>query len=493
MMNMKKFMLAVVLLSALFAPQASAKGFAHTPRGFVEKITGMSVITPRDLLSEKSVAKLKTRTSTSEAYSVGYVREMITDTTRVANPETVIGATGLQIGYDPNCGGTCRRFAVDIFYPIDYQKQPFDTNNFWNIPASVWRKHNITVGIENAPVANGKFPLILWSNGYGGGNVEYLDLLTAWVKRGFIVASVQYHPTDSYPLDFTDRESLFNTFTSREQREVYSSRTVDMKLMLDLIEECNTGKPLHVLHNHVNMNQIAASGHSVGGWVAYALNAGQVFSNGATTAVADPRIKAIIPLDGSAWIMEYAQLQNLDVPMLQFGSFDSRGFIGIDRAYAATQTPYKYNVYLRGNSVHGSFSSNICKLPAVLADAGLDTSVGYWDSSILCGEPSEQIQLEDVVDVIVSLSVPFLRRHLSNSRLMDLFLNERYVQGIENERFYYVRQRTDGESVWSVQKALEMTAPYNSEFVAWINNENNTLPYNLLAPAFNFYQTQPSL
>jgi hypothetical protein len=70
-----------------------------------------------------------------------------------------------------------------VFYPVDKtsvtaSSPKFDYEQLWSftddgdplpqaIPSAIWESHGVEAGYSSAPVAQGAFPLIAWSNGYG--------------------------------------------------------------------------------------------------------------------------------------------------------------------------------------------------------------------------------------------------------------------------------------------------------------------------------------
>ena len=128
-----------------------------------------------------------------------------------------------------------------IFYPT--WPAPGDTRNgFWTVDA-----------LPDAPLADGRFPLILLSHGEGGHRFIHHDLATDLVRRGFIVVVV------THPGDF-DRDPT----TWRSDRTLVG-REYDLRAALDAV----LADP--AFGAHVDRDRIAVAGFSLGGYTALLL------------------------------------------------------------------------------------------------------------------------------------------------------------------------------------------------------------------------------
>src|SRR5262249_50729959 len=123
-------------------------------------------------------------------------------------------------------------------------------------------------------------------------------------SHGFVAVGVDHEGNDL--LDSTgDPDTLVN-------------RPRDMSVLLDQLLSFNA-TPGHFLEGALDPGRVGAFGHSYGGYTMYALAAGP-FGLGTFT---DPRIKAIMPLDGSAQVFgdtgdSPAIFSTIHVPTLLF-------------------------------------------------------------------------------------------------------------------------------------------------------------------------------
>jgi predicted dienelactone hydrolase len=128
-----------------------------------------------------------------------------------------------------------------IFYPT--WPAPGDTRNgFWTVDA-----------LRDAPLADGRFPLILVSHGDGGHRLSQHDLATDLARHGFIVVAVT-HPGDS------DRDPA----AWRGDRSLVG-REYDLRAALDAV----LADP--VFGAHVDRDRIGVAGFSLGGYTALLL------------------------------------------------------------------------------------------------------------------------------------------------------------------------------------------------------------------------------
>ncbi|WP_053130136.1 alpha/beta fold hydrolase [Pseudomonas sp. MIACH] len=103
------------------------------------------------------------------------------------------------------------------------------------------------LGVPDAPPAAGEHPLVVISHGYGGNWDKQVWLASALAHQGYIVAAVNHPGTTAQDRDPQAAAQLW-------QRPADLSRAIDAVLAQP--------KPFGAVANH----QIAAVGHSLGGW-----------------------------------------------------------------------------------------------------------------------------------------------------------------------------------------------------------------------------------
>jgi dienelactone hydrolase len=153
-----------------------------------------------------------------------------------------------------------------------------------------------THGITDAPVSTDqpRWPVVIFLNGYGASRAFYTGLITQLASRGYVVLSID-HPYEAAVTQLADGGVVKTTehFTDDDpdrfkfMRSRTDLRVADVKFMLDQVARADAIGA--VLAGHLDLDHIAAIGHSLGG---------------ATAALAmdeDDRIKAAVNIDGTLY------------------------------------------------------------------------------------------------------------------------------------------------------------------------------------------------
>ena len=250
----------------------------------------------------------------------------------------------------PNPAGTGpRMLTVEVYYPSTAAAVA-------GVPRDVVK----VLGIELFPTptyrdvvrAAGAFPLILYSHGSGGIRFENLVLAAHLASHGYVVVAPD-HPGDTL-LDPGD-----------DMTAVLTNRPRDISFLIDefLAFDAQNG---NVFAGAIDGERIGLTGWSYGGYTALALAAGS-FSLGTFT---DPRVKAILPLDGSAQVFDPdvpALYSTITAPTLLLGASETEViaprlqqlFDGLSPGASVVA----YGSFLR--AAHSSFADN-CEVPEVL-------------------------------------------------------------------------------------------------------------------------------
>ena len=123
----------------------------------------------------------------------------------------------------------------------------------------------------DAPVANGRFPLVVFGHGSGGTGRTHERLLAAWARAGFVVAA------PSFPLSKGDAPGgATNADRARQAGDLSFLITAAAQLAW--------------LRGHVDEGRVAVAGHSLGAYSALQAGYG--------ACCADPRVDAVISLAG---------------------------------------------------------------------------------------------------------------------------------------------------------------------------------------------------
>jgi dienelactone hydrolase len=220
--------------------------------------------------------------------------------------------------------------------------------------------------------ATAKFPLVIFSHGSGGSGFGYTALIEDLVSHGYVVAAIE-HSGSAGAVFFPDGRLVpFHqdppTLSAEEKwkRMIESASAgieeggADVRFVLDRLTDLNGGNPQSAFAGRLDLNRVAAMGHSAGAEFA------------ARACELDARIKACVDLDGGmvpvAALPEYPDAANMKQPLLFLEAYHDESHMGgtheqhleyfkkrteqLEKCPAGT-----YAVVLRSRGiVHGSFS-----------------------------------------------------------------------------------------------------------------------------------------
>jgi predicted dienelactone hydrolase len=242
-----------------------------------------------------------------------------------------------------------RAFTVEVYYPST-------TAAVAGVPRDVVKVFDVelfpTPTYRDVARAPGAFPVVLYSHGSGGIRFENLALAAHLASHGYVVVAAD-HPGDTL-LDSGD-----------DMNAILTNRPRDVSFLIDQLLAFNVESG-NFLAGAIDGDRIGVAGWSYGGYTALALAAGS-FSLGTFT---DARVKAILPLDGSAQVFDAdvpTLYSTITVPTLLLGASLSpviaprlqQMFDGLSPASGVVG----YASFLR--AAHSSFADN-CEVPEVL-------------------------------------------------------------------------------------------------------------------------------
>jgi predicted dienelactone hydrolase len=195
-----------------------------------------------------------------------------------------------------------RRLLVSVYYPATVpagaQHAPYATPElagvapfFGGLRRDAW----LSPSYANVPVADGRFPVLLFSPGLGSLTVHYESLLSELASRGFVVAAL-WHPYSAQVVAFPDGTVVWgnaagsmNGAPAAEQEarhiQLCAVWAADQRFLLDRLAVWNEQHAQ--LRGRLDLERAGAIGHSLGGAAA------------AQAAYEDERIDAAINLDGA--------------------------------------------------------------------------------------------------------------------------------------------------------------------------------------------------
>src|SRR5436305_15245127 len=152
-----------------------------------------------------------------------------------------------------------------------------------------------------APVAEGRFPLVVVSHGNGGSHLVYRTLTTHLARNGYVVAQLE-HPGNN-----RNDNSLEGTYENLVRRPWHVRLTMDAVSLDDR------------LGAHVQADNAAILGHSMGGYTALAAAGGIPWTKEGqrVEVVPDPRVRALVLMaPGTAFYFPEDSLKDVTVPIL---------------------------------------------------------------------------------------------------------------------------------------------------------------------------------
>ena len=275
---------------------------------------------------------------------------------------------------------------------IGFKRIHYDIQDGRPLDIAVWyatnnRQNSITIA-DNAifdgseviadavpEVKNTKSPLILLSHGYGGSWRSLSWLAHALATKGYIVAAPNHPGTTGFD-------------QNTEQSAKLWLRPQDLSKTIDALAENQT------FSNIINLNQISAIGHSLGGWSVIALSGARfdtesfkkdcnkysylkachliselgLANSELNKNMSDPRIKAFVSLDaGLTRGFTIESLQKIKIPSLIIGAGVDIGDTNtqLESGYVQEFLPKSSSTYIIiPDAMHFSFIQ-ICKSNAI--------------------------------------------------------------------------------------------------------------------------------
>jgi hypothetical protein len=321
-------------------------------------------------------------------YAIGHTSYMLTDTNRSNRP------VYLDVWY-PADPWTVNASSPPALYALD----PYSTN----LPVSKstdWEPLGYDPAFEGIPPSrNGRFPLVMFSPAFDDDSWQNLFVGTRLASHGYVVAILDHYADCQWA--WSPCDDLWTILYNRP-RDVSFAITSLLRMSEDRGQ---------FLHGTIDSEHVAASGHSLGGYAAFTLAGGDdevcdtmygvlegEFSlpyppSTCAPTPPDPRIKVIVPMDGSAWALHYGELARIKVPSLIMGE-PGDNWIGlfpdgsakdfVSRPHAAIGRPDSFRVDVMGAN-HYTFT-NYCDGAKVFLNLGIITPDDYaqWMSNWPC-------------------------------------------------------------------------------------------------------------
>jgi len=394
-------------------------------------------------------------------FEVGFTSFLLTDPTRAGDGSTY-----------PH-----RPIPVSVWYPVDSQtidgstpEAVYPLDPLYAVVPNAVSSDFEEYGLDRAyqqpvPSSRKPFPLLMFSPGWGGPTWLHTSVGTRLASHGFVVA-VLYHFGDQWwPWEPTYDHLAVASY----------NRPRDVSFALsDLLAKNST--PGHLLFDAIRPDQIAAGGWSLGGYASMTLAGGDdsvcdtlSFEDPdamqplpplwtCEPSLPDPRIKAIVPQDGSNQVLHFAELARIKVPAMGVGEEWNMVMDWQARQHAAFSGHPSYRVDVF-NTIHQSFS-DLCEGFQVMADVGILDAVdlpdilGYW-----CQPYTPAAEVHRLVN---QYTIAFLKTNLARESGYQNILTPGWALTREQYIEFFVTEKKNPHSISEDWPDLFVYFPHQS-------------------------------
>lgn len=386
-------------------------------------------------------------------YEVGFKYYKLTDPSR----NTDIGGRPIAVFlWYPVDQGDISAESQEAIYPFAFDPamsflEPFTSTE--------WENQGVDRAYRDVPASSNRpFPLVMFSAGLGCVSWDYTYFGTRLASHGFVVANLTHY----------GETGLFAETSFDHIAVVSMNRPRDVSFALtSLLDKNNTQGDL--LFNLLKPDQVAASGHSLGGYAAMVLAAGDdrvidFFNDPSSIAsfgppppetdvpsLPDRRFKVILPLDGSNQVLKFSELARVSIPAMGIG--EEWGTLAQQQAadptapewmtiwqarqHAAYSGHPAYRVDVNA-AFHGSFTTDF-EYFGIIRDRGWIDETTY-QTIIQLYFPTTLAQPE-IERLTTKYMVAFLKTHLSGQTGYQNILTPGYALTREHNIEFFVTEK----------------------------------------------------
>lgn len=305
-----------------------------------------------------------------------------------------------------------RTLPLDVWYPVDAP----DWTGAFAVYALLGELGPVS-GLAKTDAAlsdAGPWPLIVFSHGFGGVNVQSTHLCEHLASHGFVVVAPEH---------------TGNTQSDMSSPDPAADRFPDVAFVIDSMALKNA-TPADPFFGLVDTSEVGVAGHSFGGLTA------TMMASGFGPDPADTRVTVIMPVAAANSFLSDAQLESVTIPtLLMVGTLDPLQSETIRSFGLMNSAPDLFRVDVVGAN-HTHFA-NVCDIGDWLISIGIPkeswASVGagalipIYEST--CEPPA--FSIDEATRIQNLYAAALFRRYLLGETGYDPYLTESYAQANE--------------------------------------------------------------
>ncbi len=249
-----------------------------------------------------------------------------------------------------------RILTVDVWFPLA-DGATGDPHQYTFIPGTYYESPNAVTATVADASTDGPFPLVVYSHGSGGLRYIHSNYTEAIASHGYVVVAP----------DHIGNTALERITESSDPTEVIAfNRPTDISAVLDATLD-PASPEIGDFTSMIDGESIAVTGHSFGGFTAYAMAIGHDAFEDQPEVAADERVDAIIPLAPAAGFFSDERMSTMSIPsMVIVGTDDKTTPVdpNVTVPWALIDTPTSYRVDLVA-AEHQTFT-DVCDYQAFL-------------------------------------------------------------------------------------------------------------------------------
>jgi predicted dienelactone hydrolase len=302
----------------------------------------------------------------------------------------------------PDLSGGGRDLTVDVWFPLSQDiDADFPPQQYTLLPGTYYESPSAVAATAESIATDGPFPLVIYSHGSGGLRFIHSNYTEALASHGYIVAAADH-------IGNTAVDRLADSETPGAVTAF--NRPNDVNRVIDAFLDPENVETVGFVAN-LNPSQIAVTGHSFGGFTAYAMASG--FDNENGEFVADERVGAIIALAPAASeaLLSDERLASIGIPTLVVGATDDATTPidpNVTRPWELTSSDFSYRLDLTA-AEHETFT-DICAYLAFLPtlEAPAQIVVDTLEARTEAGCDADDMPIDRAQAITNTFAVSFL-------------------------------------------------------------------------------------